>query len=468
MLTTNAYRVSIGGQSVTKCVHNYAISRALSRAILRGQDPQEVEAMPVFQFTSGDRLAYSQRRSVYVWGYAGGGALGRLGLVRRRQYKFGSVLPPIECRSAPMKSDFIDYKTKVTDVSAGFGFTVIAAVCPDSPHRLFGTGINTDCQIGLQSDPRPPDKPLACLLKPVAIRLPIGSKDRVVRVSCGRSHTICLTSAAEIYSLGNNAFGQCGRPVVDNEIYFPSHRIHQIKEIDDKVVDVVCGQDHSLFLTQNGSVYSCGWGADGQTGLGHYRNQGLPVKLKGDIEGEKIVQLSSAADSVLALNDKGDVFCWGNSEYSQFESITDEKQLNIPRNVTFSHIKGKVVNVCAGGSLCAIVNDLGNVYVWGYGILGMGPKVDHLKTPTLLPMPLFGANEFNPDVKVVRVEGSFNHLAAITNKGDLYMWGKNTDGCLGLGHRADQYFPFRVCVPAFVRKVSLGINHTIIIGSSLV
>ncbi|CAG2105632.1 unnamed protein product [Medioppia subpectinata] len=89
-------------------------------------------------------------------------------------------------------------------------------------------------------------------------------------------------------------------------------------------------------------------------------------------------------------------------------------------------------------------------------------------TPTLLPMPLFGANEFNPDVKVVRVEGSFNHLAAITNKGDLYMWGKNTDGCLGLGHRADQYFPFRVCVPAFVRKVSLGINHTIIIGSSLV
>lgn len=32
------------------------------------------------------------------------------------------------------------------------------------------------------------------------------------------------------------------------------------------VHQVACGQDHSLFLTDRGEVYSCGWGADGQTG----------------------------------------------------------------------------------------------------------------------------------------------------------------------------------------------------------
>ena len=32
------------------------------------------------------------------------------------------------------------------------------------------------------------------------------------------------------------------------------------------VCQVVCGQDHSLVLTDKGEVYSCGWGADGQTG----------------------------------------------------------------------------------------------------------------------------------------------------------------------------------------------------------
>jgi len=32
-------------------------------------------------------------------------------------------------------------------------------------------------------------------------------------------------------------------------------------------VQVVCGQDHTLFLTEDGQVYSCGLGADGQTGM---------------------------------------------------------------------------------------------------------------------------------------------------------------------------------------------------------
>lgn len=31
-------------------------------------------------------------------------------------------------------------------------------------------------------------------------------------------------------------------------------------------LQVACGQDHSLFLTETGKVYACGWGADGQTG----------------------------------------------------------------------------------------------------------------------------------------------------------------------------------------------------------
>lgn len=56
---------------------------------------------------------------------------------------------------------------------------------------------------------------------------------------------------------------------------------------------------------ENGSVYSCGWSADGQTGLGHTMNEGSFTRVRGDIEGEKIVKVSSAADCVLALNGNG-------------------------------------------------------------------------------------------------------------------------------------------------------------------
>ena len=61
---------------------------------------------------------------------------------------------------------------------------------------------------------------------------------------------------------------------------------------------------YSLFLTEQGSVYSCGWSADGQTGLGHYHNTEQISKCIGDLEGENIVKVSSSADCVLALNGK--------------------------------------------------------------------------------------------------------------------------------------------------------------------
>ena len=38
------------------------------------------------------------------------------------------------------------------------------------------------------------------------------------------------------------------------------------------------------------------------TGLGHYNNQESMDKLKGDIDGEKIVKVACVADNVLALN----------------------------------------------------------------------------------------------------------------------------------------------------------------------
>ena len=78
------------------------------------------------------------------------------------------------------------------------------------------------------------------------ISLPVNSK--VVCVSAGRSHTLALTDDGYVLSMGNNAYGQCGRSVVDDEDYFRSRVIHNVmvNEIhkDDKIVDITCGLDH--------------------------------------------------------------------------------------------------------------------------------------------------------------------------------------------------------------------------------
>ena len=51
--------------------------------------------------------------------------------------------------------------------------------------------------------------------------------------------------------------------------------------------------------------------------------------------------------------------------------------------------------------------------------------------------------------------------AAINSIGDLFTWGKSKGGCLGLGDHNDQFFPFKVHLGGAVKKVSLGIDHTL-------
>lgn len=52
-------------------------------------------------------------------------------------------------------------------------------------------------------------------------------------------------------------------------------------------------------------------------------------------------------------------------------------------------------------------------------------------------------------------------MCAVTNQGELYTWGHNAYGYLGLGHCKDQFFPLKVAVGAKVEKVACGVDHTV-------
>lgn len=66
------------------------------------------------------------------------------------------------------------------------------------------------------------------------------------------------------------------------------------------------------------------------------------------------------------------------------------------------------------------------------------------RIPTSISPILFGKNQYNTKTRVESVYSSLFHMAAITTEGNLYTWGKNKWGQLGLGHTKDQYFPLQV------------------------
>lgn len=110
----------------------------------------------------------------------------------------------------------------------------------------------------------------------------------------------------------------------------------------------------------------------------------------------------------------------------------------------------------------------GDVFIWGYGTLGFGPNVDFVKVPTQIPATLFGRNDFNLKSRVTSINSGINHIGAINSEGDLYMWGKNKFGCLGLGETKDQFFPFKTAVSSKVEKIYCGVDHTLAICKSFI
>ncbi|XP_068988938.1 RCC1-like G exchanging factor-like protein [Bombus flavifrons] len=402
--------------------------------------------LPVFQYP----ISNEREHRIYVWGLAEHGALGTL---KTTIFKNGISYIP-----RPKRLVFGE-RHDVTDITCGYGFTAFAVKSKDK-NILYGSGINTDSQLGFNEK----DKkfPNGLITEPRPINLPIkDSSTKVLDMSAGRAHLLVLTNEG-VFTLGNNAYGQCGRPIISNENYENSRVVHHIPNIKEKKIKAVtAGQDHSILLTESGEVYTFGWGADGQTGLAHYRNEHRPSLVKGDLAGQHIIKVACVADCVLALSDKGNVFGWGNSEYAQLLMEGENQQINIATELSALKKLGHIVDIACGGCFCMILNNTGEVYVWGYGILGFGPEVKKSQQPIKIPSVLFGNNVYQKNTKVVKIFCGMSHLAALTNTGDLYMWGCNKFGSLGLGDLKDQYFPLKVTVGAQVKKVACGIDHTV-------
>lgn len=102
-------------------------------------------------------------------------------------------------------------------------------------------------------------------------------------------------------------------------------------------------------------------------------------------------------------------------------------------------------------------------------MLGFGPDVSQLRAPKQLPSTLFGRNDFNPSTRVTSIHAGLFHMGGVTSDQDLYVWGVNRFGCLGLGDkRQNMFFPFKVAVNAKIQKMRFGADHTVALCSPFV
>ena len=117
---------------------------------------------------------------------------------------------------------------------------------------------------------------------------------------------------------------------------------------------------------------------------------------------------------------------------------------------------GEIVQVAAGGTHTAAVTKDGDLYMWGrndYGQLGVYSNAD-----SKIPIKVNNSSSTLPEKSVKYIALGYYHSVAITKDGSLYMWGYNRSGQLGDGTTTDRYTPIKIMDN--VASVSLGGSHS--------
>jgi len=108
---------------------------------------------------------------------------------------------------------------------------------------------------------------------------------KIRKICGGQNHTVILDKQGNVYSWGNNKYGQLGLHS-DDEVVMEPTKVHL-----DNVVDVSCGANHTLFLTKEGIVYACGLPKDDRFPSKHEKVN-KPEKILDGLDGYNIVGIS--------------------------------------------------------------------------------------------------------------------------------------------------------------------------------
>jgi alpha-tubulin suppressor-like RCC1 family protein len=209
---------------------------------------------------------------------------------------------------------------------------------------------------------------------------------RIQQVSCGLTHTACLTSSGLCLTFGGNEVGELGHSPGSKSFVPP--RI--VEGLAGKIaIQVSCGDHYTLVLTQSGEVLSCGVGAI--NGHRHGENLSRLERIE-SLLGASIIQVSAGSTHALALSSSGVIYGWGSSSYGQLGQDDAYDNVQVPTVISSPNQAevGIVIGISAGYSHTIVWTDKGILLGCGlnkYGQLALSlPRVSNL---TPLGLELF-------------------------------------------------------------------------------
>lgn len=252
----------------------------------------------------------------------------------------------------------------------------------------------------------------------------------VSALAAGSAHT-CAVQGGGLLCWGDNSSGQVGIPLCPGGDNLHCSSPVQIQASGSGVTAVAAGALHTCAIVNSG-VQCWGINTAGQLGRGTHEGFSVdPEFVTGLSAGSGIIALAAGGDHTCAMNDRGQVRCWGSDDYGE---VGDGLSWLVPVPTVSPALAG-MSSVAAGlGYSCGVRS--GQALCWGLndsGELGTGATAGFA-----LPQEVeFGNSGIAIDRVVANpINGSSidaNHSCGKTLTGGVYCWGNNLFGQIGVG-----------------------------------
>lgn len=239
------------------------------------------------------------------------------------------------------------------------------------------------------------------------------------KISTDGGTTIGITTDGQVYCWGANVHGNVGDGTVTDKstptlVVGPDNLRFQ-----DIAMGALAGGGYYA-LSVDGYAYAWGLNSFGQLGLGDVVPRSSPTLISNSLQFKKIVTSSDAATSsgqfTILLSPFGQAYAMGANNHGQLGvgSVTNKSTPTLVLGSLF------ISDVAAEHTFAACLATTGNAYRWGLGAPLSGTAAS---TPTLV----VGGHSF------AAIAVGIDTLSLLQSDGTLYMMGDNTYGQLGDG-----------------------------------
>ncbi|DBA03258.1 TPA: hypothetical protein N0F65_011617 [Lagenidium giganteum] len=290
--------------------------------------------------------------------------------------------------------------------------------------------------------------------------VPFFSGKNVRDVSGGNEVLAVVMKDGAVYTCGLNKSGQCGNGTFEERVIL-AMPVRALSGIAIDMVAAANGCEHMLAVASDGSVYSWGYNDRGQLGLGSTISKSHTPRLVESLREKHVITFAAVSYHHSAVvSSTGELLTFGMNDCGQL-GLDHTQHQHTPQLV--DALSSQVVTRVACGLYHTVaVTAGGEVYAFGkndYGQLGLG-HTRNVKVPNLVKVAVGDSDE-----KVTSTSCGYYHTVAITEKGKLITWGRNDYGQLGIGSKDHKHTPQYVPLPlsSKLKKASCGCYHTLIL-----